>query len=77
MDVNITDDEELENEEQFFLNLQSLSPHTLNVTDGLERQTVVILDNERKTLSNNTGICPCSELTKIHNCFFSIPLLAI
>ena len=49
MDVNIRDDELLENEEQFFLNLQSLSPHIL-VTDGLERQTVTILDNECKTL---------------------------
>ena len=49
--VTIVDDEVLENQEQFFLDLTSLSPNFVTVAPNLGTKTVYITDNERKPKS--------------------------
>ena len=44
--VTIEDDERIENNEQFFLILHSLSPDLVAVIEDFGRQTIIILDNE-------------------------------
>ena len=47
MSVSIIDDELLENDEMFSLNLRSQSPDIVGVTTGRGQQNVTIIDNER------------------------------
>ena len=46
--VTVVDDEVLENQEKFFLNLELPSQQMVTVADGT--QTVYIIDNERKSI---------------------------
>ena len=49
--VTIVDDEVLENQEQFSLDLTSLSPNLVTVAPNLGTKIVYITDNERKPKS--------------------------
>ena len=46
--VSIKNDDNFEGEEQFFLDLQSLTPEMLTIADNRSSLTVVIVDNDCK-----------------------------
>ena len=50
ININILDDEELENTEQFTLQLASLSPRSVQINSNSSNTTVNILDNDSMSL---------------------------
>ena len=71
ININIMDDEELENTEQFTLQLASLSPRSVQINPNFNTSIINVLDNERMSLLKSTFFNSCA-LINTYSTSFSI-----